>query len=248
MNKRIKALRLALNLNQTKFAEKIGIKQASLSAIEKGIRSLTDRNINLICEKFGVSEEWLRFGTGEMFEELTSKLGILEISNLVSVSDVSKLIQRTEIILRHSEILKKDFVEAGKEGNLLNFRYKELIRGVEKKEEDIIRDYAKNSLKKTRIILENLTYEGLLDLDSVSRLILEKEPTDPISPRGYRFLSELDLTDKDVSLIVKAHHNLNEIISEDNNKLDVLLQNRSAQIKEEIRTLKEQIIEGRIIL
>jgi len=184
----------------------------------------------------------------EMFEELTSKLGILEISNLVSVSDVSKLIQRTEIILRHSEILKKDFVEAGKEGNLLNFRYKELIRGVEKKEEDIIRDYAKNSLKKTRIILENLTYEGLLDLDSVSRLILEKEPTDPISPRGYRFLSELDLTDKDVSLIVKAHHNLNEIISEDNNKLDVLLQNRSAQIKEEIRTLKEQIIEGRIIL
>lgn len=184
----------------------------------------------------------------EMFDELTSKLSILEISNLVSVLDVAKLIQRTEIILRHSEILKKDFVEAGKEGNLLNLRYKELLRGVEKREEDIIRDYAKNSLKKTRIILENLTYEGLLDLDSVSRLILEKELTETTSPRGYRFLSELNLTEKDVSLIVKSHHSLTEIISEENNKLDVLLQNKSAQIKEEIRTLKEKIIEGRIVL
>jgi hypothetical protein len=37
-------------------------------------------------------------------------------------------------------------------------------------------------------------------------------------------------------------------MSDDANKLDNILQNKSAQIKEEIKALKEKIIEGRITL
>ena len=64
---RIKKLRKKLNLNQSNFANKIGIKQAAISAIEKGIRNVTDRIIYDICREFNVNEEWLRNGTGEMF-------------------------------------------------------------------------------------------------------------------------------------------------------------------------------------
>ena len=64
---RIKDLRKELNLKQSDFANKIGIKQAAISAIEKGIRNVTDRIINDICREFNVNEEWLRNGTGEMF-------------------------------------------------------------------------------------------------------------------------------------------------------------------------------------
>lgn len=64
---RIKNLRKELNLKQSDFANKIGIKQAAISAIEKGIRNVTDRIINDICREFNVNEEWLRNGTGEMF-------------------------------------------------------------------------------------------------------------------------------------------------------------------------------------
>lgn len=35
--------------------------------IEQGRCTLTEQNISLICLAFGVSEEWLRTGTGEMF-------------------------------------------------------------------------------------------------------------------------------------------------------------------------------------
>lgn len=67
MNERVKQIRQALNLNQSDFASRIGIGQAGLSAIEKGIRSLTERNIQLICTEFNIREEWLRTGNGEMF-------------------------------------------------------------------------------------------------------------------------------------------------------------------------------------
>lgn len=184
----------------------------------------------------------------EIFDELLSKINILEISNLVSVTDICKLIQRAEIILRHSEVLKKDFIEAGKEGSLMNLRYKELIKGIEKREEDLIRDYAKLSLKKTTTLVENLSFEGLLELDSIARLVFEKELEEPASPRGFRFLSELNLTDKESSLIVKEYQNLSEIIEDKTNKLEEVLKNNTINIKEGIEKLRENILEGRTVV
>lgn len=70
MNKRIKLLRISLNLSQEAFGEKLGIKsRAHISALELGRRTLTDRIISDICREFNVNEEWLREGVGEMFNE-----------------------------------------------------------------------------------------------------------------------------------------------------------------------------------
>lgn len=66
---RIKELRRNLGLTQEKFATQIGIKRNSLSQIESGINSLSPQNMLLICKEWNVSEEWLRYGTGEMFGE-----------------------------------------------------------------------------------------------------------------------------------------------------------------------------------
>lgn len=75
MNERIKEVREILKLTQESFGEKIGIQSRShISALEKGTRSLTNRIINDICREFNVNEEWLRFGTGEIFKEETFSL------------------------------------------------------------------------------------------------------------------------------------------------------------------------------
>ena len=71
-SERIKALRSEFDLTQAQFAERIGMVQASLSAIETGIRSLTDKTVKVICSEFHVREEWLRNGTGEMFEQTST--------------------------------------------------------------------------------------------------------------------------------------------------------------------------------
>lgn len=71
INDRIKWLRKELGLNQTDFANRIGMKQTGLSAIEKGKVPVLDRNIKNICSEFRIDEDWLRTGEGEMRREAT---------------------------------------------------------------------------------------------------------------------------------------------------------------------------------
>lgn len=70
MKNRIKQIRNS-NPNwksQDLFASFLGIPKANLSSYETERRTPTDAVIQLICEKCSVNEEWLRNGTGEMFQ------------------------------------------------------------------------------------------------------------------------------------------------------------------------------------
>jgi transcriptional regulator with XRE-family HTH domain len=69
MNERIKILRQVLEINQNDLGLKIGVARSHISSIENGARVLTDRTIKDICREFNVNEDWLRYGTGEMFIE-----------------------------------------------------------------------------------------------------------------------------------------------------------------------------------
>ena len=74
INKQIKKLRKHLKLSQTEFGERIGLKNSAISAMEQEDRSVSDRNITLICEKYHVSRAWLTEGKGEMFAETEDTL------------------------------------------------------------------------------------------------------------------------------------------------------------------------------
>lgn len=54
-------------ISQDLFVDGLGIKKSALSLIESGRNSLTDSVRILICNKYGVREEWLRDGVGEIF-------------------------------------------------------------------------------------------------------------------------------------------------------------------------------------
>jgi len=73
MNERIKELRKSLKLNQTDFGDRIGVKQATIAGYENGSRQPIDAVITAICREFGVNEEWLRAGSGEMFREVDTE-------------------------------------------------------------------------------------------------------------------------------------------------------------------------------
>jgi transcriptional regulator with XRE-family HTH domain len=66
IGKRLKALRVALDLNQGEFAKRIELSQGVLSEIENGLKPLIDRNLKLICLEFRVNKDWLLTGRGEM--------------------------------------------------------------------------------------------------------------------------------------------------------------------------------------
>jgi len=65
---RIRLIRKEMGLNQIEFAHRIGLTQTFMSMIELGKTTLTDKNIKLICATFTVNEDWLRNGTGNMFD------------------------------------------------------------------------------------------------------------------------------------------------------------------------------------
>ena len=183
----------------------------------------------------------------EILTKHISNLNILEMSELVSITDICKVIQRTEIILKISESIKRNFTEIGKEGNIMHMRYRELLRGVEKDESEILRDYATHSLKRSKTLLSNLTFDGLLNTESIARLVFEKPLEESISPKGFRFLSHLTLSLKEISQMVKIHHNLENILKSEPANFESVLKNRANIIYEEIRNLREQILSGKVI-
>lgn len=73
MNERIKELRKELNLTLEKFGERLGIQKATLSKIENGTVSITERNIAAICREFNVNENWLRTGEGDIHIQISEE-------------------------------------------------------------------------------------------------------------------------------------------------------------------------------
>lgn len=66
LNTRIQQIRKTAKLTQDEFAEKIGLSKNFVWMIEKGERIPSDRTIKDICRIFGINEEWLRTGEGDM--------------------------------------------------------------------------------------------------------------------------------------------------------------------------------------
>lgn len=81
MNKRIKELRKHLNLTQDEFGEKLGVAKSSISNIEKGRYGVTDQTIKLMVREFGVSENWLRTGEGEMLPDFSRADAIAKLAD-----------------------------------------------------------------------------------------------------------------------------------------------------------------------
>lgn len=77
---RVKELRKSLNYTLDKFGGKLGVQKSAISKIEKGENNLTDQMLLSICREFGVSEEWLRTGEGEMFVSLNRTQQIAQLT------------------------------------------------------------------------------------------------------------------------------------------------------------------------
>jgi len=69
ISRRIGEVRKTLGLTQQKFAEDLKISQTHASALERNSRTIQYRIIKMICFTYGVNENWLKTGKGEMFEK-----------------------------------------------------------------------------------------------------------------------------------------------------------------------------------
>jgi transcriptional regulator with XRE-family HTH domain len=69
INQRIKQLRETLGINQRDFSNLLSLSSGYIAGIEVNLRKVNDRLIKLIVAEFGVNDDWLRNGTGQMFSK-----------------------------------------------------------------------------------------------------------------------------------------------------------------------------------
>ena len=96
MHERIKELRKHLGLTQAEFGDKISMRQTGVAWLESGDRKITDRVITTICAVFGVDENWLRTGEGEMFRKKSRQEQIADFVGKALADDSGDF--RTQLI------------------------------------------------------------------------------------------------------------------------------------------------------
>ncbi len=133
-------------------------------------------------------------------DEVSGTLSALEIEDLVTVRDVSAVVQRLEMVRRISEEIAGYVVELGTDGRLLALQLDELIGGIGADHELVIRDYVETSRKElesaaVQSALAALNSTELLDLAHIARILGLPGGGDAldaaVGPRGYRLLSKV---------------------------------------------------------
>ena len=185
-----------------------------------------------------------------VLERVINNLNLLEYQDLTTIFDVVTAIQRTEMVMRVVEEIKRYIVELGNEGRLILMQLSELIRFIERDGILLIRDYCKEGMDYNEIYrdIQRLTAEELVDLDLIAKLLGYPSLllTDTlISPKGYRILFKVPRVPVSViENLVKHFKELKFVIAADTNALDQVEgigEARAKAIRSGLKRIKEQI-------
>ncbi len=182
----------------------------------------------------------------EVFNELITNLNVLEVTNLVSIADICTILERLEMIKKMSNIINEYIVELGKEGIIVRMRMRELTKGIEEKEEVIIKDYLIKPAKAIQFF-DSLSFEGLLDLESIAKVLFGKSLETSIAPKGYRILNKTHLDKNEIEYLIKHFKNLDGIFNADYENLWKVLKNEAESFQKELSTIREHIMVGKKI-
>lgn len=131
----------------------------------------------------------------------------------------------------------------------------ELIGGLEKEEQLIIRDYMLQGKKKLRIErvlkeLSNLSYEDLMKPQKIAKLLgyedFDNYEELGVYPKGYRILSKIPrMPSNIVENLVKSFKSFQHILAADTEELDKVEgigEVRAQTIKQSLKRMQEQYV------
>jgi len=230
----------------------------NIITLYKGVIKYSLRDIGVILTKANQAVQTLE-KYKNVLDRALNNLSVLEYDNLVTVFDVAKVIQRTEMVMRIVKEINKYISELGVEGRLINMQVKELVENVKIEGLQVIKDYNQwNQEKKSEEIAQNLrlwSSEQLLDFPGIARELgytLSHNNTDiSVSPRGYRLLTKIPrLPFQVIENLIVSFENFQNILDASIEKLDEVEgigEVRAHNIKDGLRRLREQIFLDRHI-
>lgn len=175
----------------------------------------------------------------ELFDKNVEKLNSLELRNYINLNQAVSVIQKGRLIQKISQDLKKYSVELGNEGTLIKTRLKELMSGIEKETNLVIKDYAKIDLKKTTTILDTLSYDEIIDPQNILKAMAYETQTSPSQIKGWRILSKTSLEEQHIASLIKEIGSLGKTINSNINTYKTIIGEEKATLfKEEIEKVK----------
>ncbi len=175
----------------------------------------------------------------ELFDSNLEKLNRSEMRNSLNLNHAINVIQKGRIIQKISDDLKKYIIELGNEGTLLKTRLKEITQNVEKETDLVLRDYTKIGSKKSKFLLDSLTYDELLDPDNIKRVLAYEKAIKTDSIKGWRILSKTSLMEPEIAMLIKEAGNLGKALHAEQEVYNqVLGEDKARLFKEEIERIK----------
>jgi diadenylate cyclase len=193
-----------------------------------------------------------------VLDQSLTNLGALEFEELVTLHEVTSVLQRIEMVLRIRSEISKYIYELGTEGRLVNMQLEELVSNIEEEAQMLIRDYCRDPDVSPEHVLKEmkkLSADEILEMSSFLRILgyagsanmLEES----VSPRGYRILHKIPrLPIAIISNLAEHFHNLPRIMMatiEELDEVDGIGEVRARAIKDGLKRIQEQVFIDRHI-
>ena len=216
------------------------------------------RDINEILNKANQGIQTLeKYKDG--LDQSMNNLTTLEFENRVTLYDITKTIQKMEMVWRIGSEISMYISELGTEGRLLNMQFIELMDGVAMDRINLIKDYINDENKYYVSILNEIgKFDSgeLLNLNLIANLLYYDTGLNTldilVKPRGYRILSKIPRIPANIlENVIVTFGSLQNIIKASPSKLesvDGIGKVRANNINESLKKYQEQFLcDGNII-
>lgn len=191
----------------------------------------------------------------KVFDSKLSILNEYEFNDIVTLKNVIDVIRRAEMVMRIADEIKRQIYELGEDGRLVDMQLEELIRGLEKEEELIIKDYIAPAKKRKtpKKVMEELSktqYEEMTRETTIAKLLgyetFDNYDEVGVYTRGYRILSKIPrMPTNIVENLVSSFKSFQHILAADIESLDDvdgIGEVRARTIKQSLRRMQEQFM------
>ncbi|NLJ81228.1 MAG: DNA integrity scanning protein DisA [Firmicutes bacterium] len=188
-----------------------------------------------------------------VFRQSLINLSALEFEDLVTLADVTTVLQRSQMVTRIAGEIENYVIQLGSEGRLVRMQLEELMADIKDEGLLVFKDYFDNAEANPGDVwaeIETWDSEDLLNLNLMSKALgyaVSLNTSDhTVAPRGYRILAKIPrLPMPVIENLVKKFQDLSTVMDasiEELDEVEGIGEVRAKAIKNGLRRLREQVL------
>jgi diadenylate cyclase len=188
-----------------------------------------------------------------VLDNASKMLSMMEFDDVVSLYDVARVVQRTEMVIRVAAEIERYICELGNEGRLAGMQMEELMDGVEEDGRLVIEDYLSRTddvkVEDIQKRIGSLQYDEMMNIGFICNTLGYYKTSGVaelnVSPKGYRIMSKVPRVSMSIARkLIDEFGNLQGILNASVEQLDAVegvSELRARAVKDGLRRVREQL-------